>query len=458
MNPQRFFIGIAIGVLLVAIVGGGIYFFMQQEPVLKVATFGECVAAGNPVMESYPRQCRHGEQTFTEDVGNELEKANFIRIDSPRPGEVVRSPLVITGSARGSWFFEASFPVYITNWDGLIIGEGIATAKDNWMTSEFVPYEATLTFSVDKNTYSNRGTLILKKDNPSGLSEHDDALEIPVVLAGVTEDTPPINQKPITRCTKDSDCSSSQYVCQETQGSGTVCSSTDPSCVPTHAVIQGECKLKEGNRCTEDSDCISGNLCNKNVCTSPIGRRCGGSNDTSCPVEFTCVQGCGSPVAYPDEPPPPYFCQLNGYIRSCPICLAKNTLIDTPQGWIAVEDLKKGAPVWTVDNSGKRVSGVVVETSKTPVPIDHKMVKLVLQDGRTLLVSPGHPTTDGRRIEDLSTGDVYDGTQVISVDRVAYDEGFTYDILSSGETGFYFANGVLLDSTLHVQAAPRAKF
>ena len=121
-------------------------------------------------------------ETPIEDRGNELEKANLIRIDSPRPNQVIRSPLTITGQARGNWFFEASFPVVLTNWDGLIIAQGIATAQGEWMTTEFVPFEAVLTFSVDKNAYSNRGTLILQKDNPSGLPEHDDALEIPVLL------------------------------------------------------------------------------------------------------------------------------------------------------------------------------------------------------------------------------------------------------------------------------------
>ncbi|MBN2306979.1 hypothetical protein JXD20_03260 [Candidatus Peregrinibacteria bacterium] len=37
-------------------------------PASEVTNFEECVAAGNPVMESYPRQCRHGDQTFTEDI------------------------------------------------------------------------------------------------------------------------------------------------------------------------------------------------------------------------------------------------------------------------------------------------------------------------------------------------------------------------------------------------------
>ncbi|MDO8558881.1 MAG: Gmad2 immunoglobulin-like domain-containing protein [bacterium] len=120
--------------------------------------------------------------TNTEYFGNELEKKDLIRITSPRPNQAIRSPLTITGEARGYWFFEASFPVVLTDWDGLIIGQGIAQAKSDWMVTDFVPFEATLTFTADKNAYSNRGTLILRKDNPSGLSEHDDALEIPVEL------------------------------------------------------------------------------------------------------------------------------------------------------------------------------------------------------------------------------------------------------------------------------------
>ena len=31
----------------------------------RVRNFLDCVEAGNPVMESYPRQCRHGEKTYT---------------------------------------------------------------------------------------------------------------------------------------------------------------------------------------------------------------------------------------------------------------------------------------------------------------------------------------------------------------------------------------------------------
>jgi len=35
----------------------------------KVFNFEDCLEAGNPAMESYPRQCRHEDKTFTEELG-----------------------------------------------------------------------------------------------------------------------------------------------------------------------------------------------------------------------------------------------------------------------------------------------------------------------------------------------------------------------------------------------------
>lgn len=110
----------------------------------------------------------------------DTQLADLIVLESPLSGATVESPLTITGKARGTWFFEASFPVMLTNWDGLIIAQGIATAEGDWMTEDFVPFTATLTFTVDPDVYSTRGSLILKKDNPSGLPEYDAALEVPV--------------------------------------------------------------------------------------------------------------------------------------------------------------------------------------------------------------------------------------------------------------------------------------
>jgi hypothetical protein len=115
------------------------------------------------------------------------DKADLIQLTTPVPNSVVGSPLIVSGQARGYWFFEASFPVYLTNWDGLIIAEGVALASGDWMTEEFVPFTATLEFvspyPAEGQDFMKRGALILKKDNPSGLPEKDDALEIPINFA-----------------------------------------------------------------------------------------------------------------------------------------------------------------------------------------------------------------------------------------------------------------------------------
>jgi len=116
-----------------------------------------------------------------EDFGNALEKQDLIRLTTPKPNEVIQSPLTLEGVARGTWYFEASFPIALVDWDGRIIAEGHAEAQSDWMTTEFVPFKAVLNFSTPTYpTGLGRGALILKKDNPSGLPEHDDALEIPI--------------------------------------------------------------------------------------------------------------------------------------------------------------------------------------------------------------------------------------------------------------------------------------
>lgn len=105
-------------------------------------------------------------------------KDDLIILDYPLPEAEVTSPLTIKGKARGTWFFEGDFGVFLTDWDGKIIASGIAFAQDNWMTMDYVPFEATLEFEVPE--YSNRGSLILQKSNPSAMPEHDNALEITV--------------------------------------------------------------------------------------------------------------------------------------------------------------------------------------------------------------------------------------------------------------------------------------
>jgi len=131
-----------------------------------------------------------------------------------------------------------------------------------------------------------------------------------------------------------------------------------------------------------------------------------------------------------------------------PICLAKGTLIDTPSGSVPVEQFRKGMSVWTVDDSGKRIATTVVEVAVTSVPSSFQVVMVRLNDGRTLTASWGHPTVEGRALGNYQAGDTLDGALVITVEHVIYNGGATYDLLPTGSTGLYWANGILLKSTL----------
>lgn len=132
----------------------------------------------------------------------------------------------------------------------------------------------------------------------------------------------------------------------------------------------------------------------------------------------------------------------------CPICLARGTRIETPDSAVAVERLRIGDPVWTLDAQGQRIEGVVTAFGSTPAPRAHVMVRLVLADGRTVTASPGHPLADGRRIGSVSAGDAVDASAVVSAKRIAYRGGSTFDIAVSGPTGLYLVNGIALRSTL----------
>lgn len=112
--------------------------------------------------------------------GTLVSRPEALQLTSPYPYQQIESPLTITGQARGTWFFEASFPVVLVDWDGKIIAQGIAKAEKDWMTENFVPFTATLNFT--KPTVNINGSLILKKDNPSGLPTNDASYEIPVIF------------------------------------------------------------------------------------------------------------------------------------------------------------------------------------------------------------------------------------------------------------------------------------
>lgn len=171
----------------------------------------------------------------------------------------------------------------------------------------------------------------------------------------------------------------------------------------------------------------------------PITLHLGDTASNGCTVEMTLVRIQGNTAI---------FLKKEHNDRPCPICLSEETVIDTPNGSLNVKALEEGMSVYTQDESGNKYIGTILQTGKTMVSPSHKMIHISLADNRELYVSPNHPTADGRLVGELSIGDTIDGSQIKNAELVVYHGTYTYDILPSGQTGFYWANGILIKSTL----------
>ncbi|TAK95837.1 hypothetical protein EPO05_02995 [Patescibacteria group bacterium] len=108
--------------------------------------------------------------------------ADKLIVSSPGIGAAISSPVVVTGRARGTWFFEGSFPVEVHDSNGKLIGSAPAqfvpkSAEDTWMTTEFVDFRGEVKFS---QPTTSEGYLLFKKDNPSDNRALDESFKLPV--------------------------------------------------------------------------------------------------------------------------------------------------------------------------------------------------------------------------------------------------------------------------------------
>jgi|GEM_PF-2640413 len=102
-----------------------------------------------------------------------------IQVTTPLPGATVSSAFVVTGRARGGWYFEANFPLEVRSATGTVLVQSPVQAGGEWMTSNFVPFSVPVTVPT---WYKGEATLILHKDNASGLPEHDASMSVPIVI------------------------------------------------------------------------------------------------------------------------------------------------------------------------------------------------------------------------------------------------------------------------------------
>lgn len=177
---------VLMALVLVVVAGVGLWAGSAgKAPVADysdITTYEQCLTAGFGVVKDNPDQCKTPDgQVFTRSTSGEL--SDLIQVDAPADNAVVGSPLVVSGSARGSWYFEGSFPIELLDADGASLFAGPVKAQGDWMTSAFVPFSTKVTFRAPQ---TSNGVLILRKDNPSGLAENEKEIRIPVRFASVS--------------------------------------------------------------------------------------------------------------------------------------------------------------------------------------------------------------------------------------------------------------------------------
>ena len=175
---------LSIIIVILVIAGLGVTWKLtkkESKPLVK--NFQECVDAGYPVLEIYPRQCKTPDGlTFAEEITPQITYNNtskeYIEVDLPFPGAVTGKEFKVIGRARG-FYFEASFPVEVLDKDGRRIFIGPAQAQGEWMVDSLVPFEITVKVP---DTYIGPATLVLHKDNPSDMRQYDASISFPITI------------------------------------------------------------------------------------------------------------------------------------------------------------------------------------------------------------------------------------------------------------------------------------
>lgn len=173
---------ILISILVVVIAGMAVWLNLSKKSIEPIACTMEAKLCpdGSSVGRTGPK-CEFAECPNGLHYTN--SSADLIQIKSPLPNDSVKKEFIITGEARGNWFFEASFPIVVLGKDGEVLVQTHATAGGDWMTENFVPFTADIKIPA---SYVGLAKIILKNDNPSGLPERDASVSFDVIITAST--------------------------------------------------------------------------------------------------------------------------------------------------------------------------------------------------------------------------------------------------------------------------------
>jgi hypothetical protein len=109
-----------------------------------------------------------------------LSPVTDVHLEVPKPNQVITSPLVIRGTAPGTWFFEGQLRASLVSNSGQVLAQSAPQAQGEWMTEDQVYFEGKLIFTVPAGMET--AIVVIENDNPSGLPENQKKYEVPVIL------------------------------------------------------------------------------------------------------------------------------------------------------------------------------------------------------------------------------------------------------------------------------------
>jgi hypothetical protein len=102
-----------------------------------------------------------------------------VRLNQPRPGQLVSNPLTIKGTALGTWYFDGGIEVVVRDSSEEILArETIYTQDEDWSRIErHFAFEGTIEFTPSKTV---TGTLTFEKYNDTGGPARDESRSFPI--------------------------------------------------------------------------------------------------------------------------------------------------------------------------------------------------------------------------------------------------------------------------------------
>ena len=138
---------LVLGFVILGAAAGFGYSRMVKK--VEITNFQQCSEAGNPVMESYPRQCRAGNKTYTEEVAQnsvmtEAEAKVIAEATCVKGGETLTSGYYNENSR--TWWFDANLNSTKPGCNpACVVSEETKTAEINWRcTGLLTPDEPTM--------------------------------------------------------------------------------------------------------------------------------------------------------------------------------------------------------------------------------------------------------------------------------------------------------------------------